>query len=175
MSPCPRRERAEDRIEPLDHRLLAADHQAVAAFEPPHAAAGADIEVVDAARAQRGGARDVVLPERVAAVDDGVARRPAGRPSSSTAFAVASPAGTISQTTRGGFQPLDQVLQRGGGSRALPAERQARLEIGVEHDAFVPVAHQAPGDIRAHPAQTDDTDLHPRPPFRHTYQHGPAR
>src|SRR4051794_21539308 len=37
--PSPRGERTEDRIEPLDPLLVTADHQAVAALEPPHAAA----------------------------------------------------------------------------------------------------------------------------------------
>src|SRR5215213_3450228 len=61
--PCPRRERAEDRIEPLHHLALAADHQAIAALQSPYAATGPDIEIVDAAWAQRLGARDVVFPE----------------------------------------------------------------------------------------------------------------
>src|ERR1043165_8362405 len=63
-------ERAEYRIEPLHHGFLAADHQAVAALQPPHAAARADIEIMDAALPQRLGARDVVLPERITAIDD---------------------------------------------------------------------------------------------------------
>ena len=123
---------------------------------------------------QRGGARDVVLPERVAAVDDGVARRhQAGRvpppPSRSP-----RPAGSISQTTRGGFSRFTRSCSAAAEVAPFLAERQARIEIGVEHHAFVPVAHQAAGDIRAHPPQTDDTDLHPLP-FRHTYQRASPR
>src|SRR5882762_11125024 len=55
----PGRQRAKDRIEPLDHGLLAANHQAITAFEPPDPATGADIEVMDALLAQGGGARDI--------------------------------------------------------------------------------------------------------------------
>jgi hypothetical protein len=44
----PRRQCREDRIEPL-HRLgVAADHQAVAALQAPHAARRADIEIMEA-------------------------------------------------------------------------------------------------------------------------------
>ena len=42
------RERGEDRLEARDGVAFAADHQAVAALEAEHAAAGADIDVVDA-------------------------------------------------------------------------------------------------------------------------------
>jgi hypothetical protein len=44
-------------------------------------------------------------------------------------------------------------------SSLLP-EFQAGGQIGVEYHALMSVLHQAPGDIRAHPPQTDDTDLH---------------
>src|SRR5438046_76053 len=41
------RERPEDRVEALDDRPLATDHEAVAALEPPDAAARADVDVVN--------------------------------------------------------------------------------------------------------------------------------
>ena len=44
-----RGKRVEDRIEALHRLVLAADHHAVAALEAPDAAAGADVDVVDAA------------------------------------------------------------------------------------------------------------------------------
>src|SRR5450432_3540250 len=69
----PRRQTGEDRIEPVDHRLVAADHHAIAALDAPDAARGADIDIVDAAFLQRRAAADVVLPEAVAAVDDDIA------------------------------------------------------------------------------------------------------
>ena len=43
-----RRQRFENRIEPLHRFFRAADHHAVAALESPHAAAGADVDVVNA-------------------------------------------------------------------------------------------------------------------------------
>ena len=39
-------------------------------------------------------------------------------------------------------------------------EFQGGGQIGVEHHALMPMLHQAPGDIRTHPPQTHDTDLH---------------
>src|ERR1044071_3987161 len=69
----PRRQRGEDRIEPVDHGLVAADHHAVAALDAPDAAAGADVDIVDALFVERLAAANVVLPKGVAAVDDDVA------------------------------------------------------------------------------------------------------
>src|ERR1700688_617435 len=48
-----RRQACEDRIEAIDHRLVAADHHAIAAVDAPNAAAGADVDIVDAALLQR--------------------------------------------------------------------------------------------------------------------------
>ena len=44
----PGRDRGEDRVEVRDDVVLAADHQAEAALEAEHAAARADVDVVDA-------------------------------------------------------------------------------------------------------------------------------
>src|SRR5690348_15877066 len=71
----PRRQRLEDRIETLDDGFRAANHHAVAALEPPHAAAGADIDVVDAASFEGFSAPDVVLIKCIAAVDNNAIRR----------------------------------------------------------------------------------------------------
>src|SRR5262245_21263682 len=50
----------EDRIEVLDHRRLAADHQAVPSLPSPDATAGPDVDVVDALRRELLGASEVV-------------------------------------------------------------------------------------------------------------------
>src|SRR5690349_17530137 len=69
-----RGERLEDWLAVVEDRLVAADHQAVALFQPPDAATGAAVEIVHA----RGGdflpATDGVVKVRVAAVNDDVAR-----------------------------------------------------------------------------------------------------
>ena len=69
----PGRQRGEDRVEPLDRAVGAADHQAVAALEAEDAAAGAAVDEVDPLLAQLRGAADVVAVVGVAAVDDRVA------------------------------------------------------------------------------------------------------
>ncbi len=154
------RQRREDRIEPVDDRLLAADHQAVAALEPPHAAGRADVEIVEALRLQLAGAADVVLPEGVAAVDDGVAgRRAAGQarrwPPRSPRPPAASPtprAGRSSASTR------SPTLA----AAAAPSACQlpARRGVAVMDDAGVPVAHEPASDVGAHAAEAHDADLH---------------
>ena len=79
--------------------VLAADHLAVAALQAPDAAAGADVDVVDALGLQLRGAADVVEVVGVAAVDDDVAGLQGGTRSASVVSTTA--AGTISQTARG--------------------------------------------------------------------------
>ena len=68
------RKRRKHRIESLDDIAVATDHQAVSAFQPPHAAARAHVDVANAVRGQPCVACDIVLKQRVAAVDHGVVR-----------------------------------------------------------------------------------------------------
>src|SRR6185369_16760653 len=68
-----RGQRIEDRIEMIDDRLLAADHHAIAALQPPDATRGADIDIADALFGARLRAADIVLIEAVTAIDDDVA------------------------------------------------------------------------------------------------------
>jgi len=72
--PPARRERGEHRFDPRDDLGFAADHEAISLLEPEHAAARADVEIVDAGGAELGGAPDVVLVVGIAAVDQHVAR-----------------------------------------------------------------------------------------------------
>ena len=71
----PGRERREERVEPSHDVGLAADHEAVAALEPPDAAARPAVDVVEAARREPLRALDVVAVVGVAAVDHDVAGR----------------------------------------------------------------------------------------------------
>ena len=90
----------EDRVEAIDHRLVAADHHAIATVDSPDAAAGADVDIMNAAFLQRLAAPYVVLPERVAAIDDDVAGLHQLRQGSIVA-SVILPAGNITQAARG--------------------------------------------------------------------------
>src|SRR6516164_10748574 len=66
-------QRLEDRIEVPHCRHRSADHHAVTALQPPDAAAGSDIYVVDTLRRERSSPTDVIDVVRVAAVDENVA------------------------------------------------------------------------------------------------------
>ena len=117
-----RGERREDRVEPLDRLVGAADHQAVAALEAEDAAAGAAVDVVDPALGELAGAADVVAVVGVAAVDDRVAGLERSA-SSLTVLSVISPAGTITQAARGVVELGDEVVERVGAGRALAGQR----------------------------------------------------
>src|SRR4029453_3731198 len=67
-----RRQRFEDRIEVPHSAFRPADHHAVAALQPPHAAARPDVDVIDAFRGEFARAADVVDVIRVAAFDGDV-------------------------------------------------------------------------------------------------------
>ena len=82
-----------------------------AALESPDAAARPNVDVVDAALAERGASPDVVGEMRVPAVDEDVVslyvwHQPINRLRSTTA------AGTIIQITRGGPQLCDELVDR---------------------------------------------------------------
>ena len=153
------RQRREDRIEPVDHRLVAADHHAIAALDAPDAAGGADVDIVDAARLQRLAAADVVLPEGVAAVDDDVAgfqqfRQRLDGGLGDLAGRQHHPGGSRL------LQLLDEILQRAGADRAVGGECGDRLGVLVVDDGRVPVLHQPADDVAAHPAEADHAELH---------------
>src|SRR4029078_10565675 len=53
-----------------------------------------------------------------------------------------------------------EVLEAGRPGRSLALQCGDRVRVDVEDDAGVGVAHQAPRDVRSHPAQADDAELH---------------
>ena len=68
-----RREGLENGIEPFHGFLGPPDHHAVTALQAPHAAAGPNVDIVDASAFQLSRSTNVILEIGVAAVDDGVA------------------------------------------------------------------------------------------------------
>ena len=106
-----RLEGVEDRLHLGDVVLAAADHQRVAVLQAPDAAGDAGVDVADALLAQHHVVHLVVGELRVAAVDDDVALAEQlaelARPSPGSG----RPTGTITQTTRGRLERLDQRLQ----------------------------------------------------------------
>jgi hypothetical protein len=138
--------------------LLTADHQAMSALEAEHATAGADVDVLDSALAQRRRAVDVVAVVNVAAVDDDVSGL---HPIGELIDDATSDRGRDHDP--GDARPperLDELVERGGAGGALVLERLHRTWIQVIDDTIVPVTHQPADDVRAHPAQPDHSELH---------------
>ena len=146
-----------------DDVVLAADHQAVAALEAVHAAAGADVDVVDALVLQLSGSVDVVAVVGVSAVDDDVAFL---HQLGDLHDHLAGDAGRHHDPGDPRLvQRLDEVLERGRADRALTGQLRHRVRARVERDGCVPVAHDAPDDVGAHAPEADHAELHLRSPY----------
>ena len=154
-----RRQGFEDRVQVIDDRLVAADHQAVSAIQPPDAAAGSHVDMENILFLQRLRAGDVILEEAVAAIDDDIAGRHkfaqridrlpgdlAGRQHDPDRARLLKPRDHVGKV----FCPLGA----GGGDLVH------RLGLPVVNDALVSYAHQSLGYVAAHPAKADHTDLH---------------
>ena len=121
--------------------FLAADHHAVTAFQAPHAAAGSDVDIVDALRCEFLAAPDVVDVIGIAAVDQDVlavqVRQQVGDGLSTTA------AGTISQTARGFSSFLTRSMSERGSSRLFLDQLVHRFRRPVEDDALMASSREA--------------------------------
>ena len=84
---------------------------------------------------------------------------------SSTALSVTSPAGSISQTTRGRpwSRPTRSVIALAPFAPS-PIRPSTAVPGAVVDHAFVTMPHQPAGDVTAHPAETDDAELHASTP-----------
>jgi hypothetical protein len=153
-----RGERGEDRVEVLHRAVLAADHHAITPVDPPDAAAGPDVDVVNALALKLLGAVQVVDVIRVATVDDDVARLQER----------AELGQRLVDDGGGDHQPdgprlrqlLDEILERSRALGSLRDERVDGLGVRVEHDALMAALHQAADHVRAHSSQTDHAELH---------------
>ena len=135
------------RLESLEHLVVGADHQAEPSVEPEHAAGHTDVDVVDAERLERRAPREVVHVVCVAAVDHGVSRfqqlYDVGQCSlGDLARRKHEPHGSW------GGQRGHELLQGVGPRGAFGNQRPDRGRRHVVHDARVPVAHQAEGEVR---------------------------
>ena len=153
-----RRERREDRCEARNGLGLAADHQAVAAAFTRRAAAGADVEVVMSRCAQSLRPPHVVAVVRIAAVDDDVAGAEMRHQGVEHAVDHRGRHHQPDRARRG--QLRDELGERVRGHGTLAAQRRHRCRLRVVNDAFVALLHEAPHHARAHPTQTDHSELH---------------
>jgi hypothetical protein len=144
MSPLTRGQRRKNRIEtPL---------------EPPDAAAGPDIDVMDLPRRELLGAPDVVDVIGIAAINQNVTglkgRQKIGN-------------GLVDNRRRNHqpdrprlFQLFDKVGERPGANGAFSGQLGHSLGGHVENHALVASPEKAPYHVRDHPAEADQSELH---------------
>ena len=89
----------QNRVDDLDRFLVTAHHQAVAALQTEDAAAGSDVDVMQALLPKLGGAAYIVAVVGVAAIDDDVAL--VEQTGELIDGLPGDPAGIITQTARG--------------------------------------------------------------------------
>jgi hypothetical protein len=144
----------------LDDVFFAADHLAVAAFESPDAAAGADVDIMDAFGREFLGAANVIDVVRITAIEEDVI---------SGKFGSEIGDGGIDDG-RGNHEPDgarllelgDQVVDGRGAGSAFAGELLHRFGAAVVNDAFVSRFLQAANHVRAHTTETDHAELHVR-------------
>ena len=156
-----RSQRLEDRAQPRDGLVVAADHHGVALGEAPDAAAGADVDEVGAAVAAGFGAAQRVLVVGVAAVDEDVARLTPRGAAPPGWRRPASPCGNHDPHRPGCVELRHQVLERVGTATHRAATTSATASaVEVEADHVVAGGDQALGHVGAHLAETDHSELH---------------
>src|SRR4030095_8618935 len=150
----------EDRVEVLDHRRFAADHQAVAALTSPDAAAGSDVHVVDALGAELLRTPDVVDVVGIAAVDEDVSGREKGHEVVD---------GRINSRRRHHqpdgprrLQLLHEIRDRRGTDGLRPRQLLDRFRRPVEDHALVVTREKPVDHVGAHAAESDHSELHHR-------------
>ncbi len=159
ISPMPGRQRGEDRVEMLHHIGLAADHHAIAALQPPDAAAGADIDIVDALGRQFLGAADVVDVVGIAAVDQDVARLEMGQ---QIGDGLVDHGGRHHQPDRPRLGRASWRNPRGDAAPtafSLASSATAFADMSKTTHSWPPL-HETAHHIRTHPAEADHSQLH---------------
>lgn len=167
-APCrldPRRQRQEQRVEATDGVARTADHQAIAALEPPDSPARAAVEVVDALGDQLFcRAADVVVVVGVAAVNDLVA---GGQKREESVEGRIHGRGRHHQPDGPGRrQPGEEILERRGAFADRPVRDQVFDRGGgaCVADHRVLGAQPAPRHVDAHSAEPDQAEWHSTSP-----------
>src|SRR4029077_2755526 len=151
-------EACKDGIEMFDHIFFAADHHAIAAFESPNTAAGADIDVMNFFGGELLGAANVVDVIGIPAIDQDVFRFERGQ---QIMDGLVHHSGRDHQPDGARFLKLFyEVLQRGRSDRLVAFQFADRILRPVEHDALVAAFDQAPRHVRPHSAEANHSELH---------------
>ena len=140
--------------------LLAADHQAVTALEPPHAARRSNVHIMDAPLGAFPGAPDVILEEAVAAIDDHVARL-RDRPQLGHRLLGWRARRHHHPEDAGRLELRRRIFKGVGSGSAIRSELLNALGVAVEADDVMAAAHQSAGDVRPHATQANHRKSHP--------------
>ncbi len=147
-------------------RVLAADHETEASLETEDPAARADVDVVDAPRAQLGRPVDVVAVVGVAPVDDDVPRihprRQIGDRRPGVGGGHHDPGGTRE------LEGCDERVEIAGPGDGVALGGEGRRDVGIDvvDDAGVAVGHEPADQVGAHAAEADHSELHVRESLR---------
>ena len=152
------RQGAEDRIEMPHNGILAADHVAIAPFQPPYAAADADIDIVQTLASQFAGAANVVVIVRVAALDDDVARLEQRHQRLQHGIHHRGRQHHPDRAWLG--QGLDEVRQDRGALRALCHRHLHGIGVAVIDHAVMSGFHQSLDHVGAHAPEPDHAKFH---------------
>src|SRR5712692_4539861 len=144
------RERFENGIQMVDNVVFAADHLAIAALEAPDAAAGADVDVVNAAGGKFLGAANVVDVVGVATVDEDVAGFEFGGEVMESCIDDAG--GDHEPDGAGLGEFLYEIVEGGGADGAFAGELLNGVGTAVVDDALVFVFLETAHHVGAHPA-----------------------
>ena len=154
-----RRQCQKNRLEIDAHVLLAADHQAVAFREAPHAAARAGIDVMEIFGAERLGTPHIVVEICVAPIDDDVAwRQDACQGRNGRLGRIA---GRHHHPDRAGWRKRgDKRFEVGGAARpGRPGARGGR-GVAIVGDDLVPARHEPRDHVQPHLSESDEPELH---------------
>jgi hypothetical protein len=155
----PWRDRREQRRDPVDDLVLAAEHQAEAALDAPHAPAGAAVDVVDPLLAELVRVADVVEVVGVAAVDDHVAGLQ--HLGDGLDRLVGDLAGRHHYPDHARLLELGgELLERARPGHPVGLDGLDGVGAHVVAHAVVAVGHQPADDPGAHPAEPDHSQLH---------------
>jgi hypothetical protein len=151
-------ESGEDRIKGGYHLFLAANHQAIAAFQSMSATAGANVDVMYLFCGQFLRPTDVVHVVGVSTINDDVAGAEQGcnLPDHGTHRA----GGHHEPNGSWLCQFMDQVLEGVRADRVLGNQLRYCLRRCVENNTFMSCLEQPTHHIRAHSAESYHSDLH---------------
>src|SRR5712692_9879489 len=148
----------ENRIETSHDVGLAADHLAIAAFEAPNAAAGADVAIVDALGGEFFRTADVIDIVRISAIDHGVSGFEFSRQIAQRGI---DDRGRYHQPNRAGLlEFLDEIIEGSCTGCAFAFQLLDGFRTAIIYNALVTVFLQAPHHVGAHSSQPDHAKLH---------------